>query len=175
MEISSKWNRHGIVIVPLVFIALLGCVPVSAQEASAPYTMTIIIDKAYGGRVAAGKYGSAIDKITASKRDFDLFAKHTNLCVAYTKIRNIDNATVSCEAALSVIREEGEADRHGRSNHEYDRSHREYVALALSNLGVLDVVKGSPETARARFEEAVDLGPGIPAAQANLGRLTADL
>ena len=48
---------------------------------------------------------------------------------------------------------------------------RIYLALALSNLGVLQAAKGSPDRARARFLEAVELDTELSAPKINLARL----
>jgi hypothetical protein len=171
MEILSKLKRHRVLIAPLVLIALSGWMPASAEKADPRFTMTVIVDDAHGGTVTAGKYESAISRITASSRIADPFAKHTNLCVAYTKIGDIYRATESCETALDFIRQEGP---HKKTGYATDR-HRRYLALALSNLGVLEVAKGTPELARMRFEEALDLEADAPEARTNLDRLTAGL
>lgn len=172
MEKFIKSDRLDALLAPLALIAVIGWTPVSAQEATPAFTMTVIIDKAHGDKVAAGKYESAIGDISGSKRISDAFAKHTNLCVAYAKTRAIDRATDSCETALTLIREEGQR---RKASHAYDRRQRGFLALALSNLGVLDVAKGAPETARARFEEAIGLDTGVPAPRINLARLAVDL
>ena len=48
---------------------------------------------------------------------------------------------------------------------------RYYIALALSNLGVLQAAKGSPDSARRAFEEALELGTGLSAPEVNLARI----
>lgn len=170
METFLKLKRHGVLLTPLMLIALSGWLPASAEQADSRFTMTVIVDNAHGGKVAAGKYESAITRITGSKRITDPFAKHTNLCVAYTKIGDVKRATQSCETALSLIRKEGQRTKAGYAD---DRLHRRFLALALSNLGVLDVAKGTPELARIRFQEAIDLDAGNSAPEVNLGRLAA--
>ena len=171
MKTFLKSKSHYAVVMSITVLALLEWSSISAKETDPALTMTVIIDRAHGGKVAAGKYERAIEKIMASKRNVDPFARHTNLCVAYTKTRNIDSATRSCESALDLIREEGER---RRSLYSGDR-HRQFLALALSNLGVLDIVKGTPDVARARFQEAIDLDSGTAAARTNLDRLSAGL
>ena len=172
MKTSLKLKRHPALLAPLVLIALSGWMPASAEKAEPRFTMTVIFDDAHGSKVAAGKYESAISKITANRRIADPFAKHTNLCVAYTKIGDMERATDSCEAALDLIRQESPK---MTTSSMKDRRHRMYLALALSNLGVLDVAKGTPEVARMRFEEAIDVGARVPQPRTNLDRLIAGL
>jgi tetratricopeptide (TPR) repeat protein len=169
METLLKLKRHGAL---LVLIALSGWMPASAEMADPRFTMTVIVDDAHGGRVAAGKYESAISRITANRRVADPFARHTNLCVAYTKIGDMERATDSCETALTFIQQESPEKKAGYTT---DRRYRRYLALALSNLGVLDVAKGTPEVARLRFEEAIDVDADAPEARTNLDRLIAGL
>ena len=143
---------------------------VSAQEAQPVYTMTVIVDTAQGHKVAAGKYDRAIARLTAKKSPVNRYSKDTNLCVAYTKTGDIDNATEACEAAVEAMRKRRVA-RSSFSTSEAATSNRVYLALALSNLGVLEAVKGDAELARKRFEEALELDAGLSAPKVNLARL----
>ena len=46
-----------------------------------------------------------------------------------------------------------------------------YLALALSNMGVLQAAKGSAENARKSFRQALELDTGLSAPKINLARL----
>ena len=48
---------------------------------------------------------------------------------------------------------------------------RVYLAVALSNLGVLHAAKGSTDIARRTFRQAVELDTGLPAPRINLARV----
>ena len=157
---------------PLALLAaLIVSAPLAAQETDPAYTMTVIIDAAHGGKVAAGKYERAIEKITATKSARDPYSRHTNLCVAYTKTGELDKATEACEAALAITL----GSKKPRSGHlgsaQFERNERMYRALALSNLGVLHAAKGSPEIARNTFRKALELESGLSAPRINLARL----
>lgn len=155
----------------LALVVSLAAGPLSAHETDPTYTMTVIIDAAHGGKVAAGKYERAIEKITARKSSRDPYSRETNLCVAYTKTGELDKATEACEAALAIMLT-GEKPRSsylGAAKSE--RVDRVYLALALSNLGVLQAAKGSTDTARESFREAVALGTGLSAPRINLERI----
>ena len=155
----------------IALAASLAAGPLAAHETDPVYTMTVIIDAAHGGNVAAGKYERAIEKITARKSSRDPYSRETNLCVAYTKTGELDKATKACEAALAIMRT-GENPRSNYLGAAYsERVDRTYLALALSNLGVLQVAKGSTDTALESFREAVALGTGLSAPQTNLARL----
>ena len=160
---------------PLALAAsLLACAPLAAQESDPSYTMTVIIDAAHGGKVASGQYERAIEKITASKSKRDPYSKHTNLCVAYTKTGELEKATDACEAALALTRDKKSPRRSKLGPAYAGRADRVYLALALSNLGVLHAAKGSPEIARKTFREALELDTGLSAPKVNLARLAKD-
>ena len=58
--------------------------------------MTIIKNVSYSQKVARGDYDEAIEKLTARKyRGRETYASKTNLCVAYTKSGDLDNAQVA--------------------------------------------------------------------------------
>ena len=157
---------------PLVLAAsLVAAAPLAAEENAEAYTMTVIVDAAHGSKVATGKYEHAIEKITAAKRSTDAYSTQTNLCVAYTKTGALEEATTACEAALAIMLD----GRKSRSSYfapaQAEKLDRVYLALALSNLGVLQAAKGSTEMARATFLEAVELDTGLSAPKINLARL----
>ena len=144
---------------PLMLAAsLVVAGPLAAEETDPAYTMTVIVDAAHGSKVAAGRYERAIDKITASKSKRDPYSRQTNLCVAYTKTGELDKATAACEAALEMMLSKSRPDR-------------VYLALALSNVGVLHAAKGSHEIARKSFRQALELNSGLSAPKINLERL----
>lgn len=175
MNWRNKHNPIGALSRSLVLAAsLVACAPLAAQETDPSYTMTVIIDAAHGGKVAAGKYERAIEKITASKSNRDPYSKQTNLCVAYTKTGELDKATEACEAALAMTLETRSPRRSDIGSARSGRADRVYLALALSNLGVLHVAKGSPEIARKTFREALELETGLSAPKVNLARLAKD-
>ena len=158
MKSLKKSGRVERVLRPITLLAaVLATAPLAAEETDPAYTMTVIIDAAHGGKVAAGKYERAIEKITARKNSRDPYSRQTNLCVAYTKTGELDKATRACEAALAITRD-GKIDRMFR-------------AVALSNLGVLHAAKGSQDIARRTFREALELDSGLSAPKTNLARV----
>jgi tetratricopeptide (TPR) repeat protein len=173
MNSVHEQKRIGALSKPLALAAsLFACAPLVAQEADPSYTMTVIIDAAHGTKVAAGKYERAIEKITAGKRSRDAYSKQTNLCVAYTKTGALEKATAACEAALTIMLD----GRKSRSTYfaPAEQADRVYLALALSNLGVLQAAKGSTDKARATFLRAVELDTDLSAPKINLARVAKD-
>ena len=173
MNAAHRHKLVGTLSRPLaVLAALIAYAPLSAQEADPAYTMTVIIDAAHGGKVAAGKYDRAIERINASKSNRDPYSKQTNLCVAYTKTGELDKATEACEAALAIMLDSRKSRRSYPGSAGAERSDRVYLALALSNLGVLHAAKGSSEIARQSFQRALELDTGLSAPRINLARLS---
>ena len=175
MNSVHKRNHIGALSRPLALAAsLVACAPLAAQETDPSYTMTVIVDTAHGSKVTAGKYERAIEKITASKSNRDPYSKQTNLCVAYTKTGELDKATEACEAALALTLDSRSPLRSYLGAAQARKADRVYMALALSNLGVLHAAKGSPEIALRTFREALELDTGLSAPKVNLARSTID-
>lgn len=175
MKALKKSGRIERVLRPTALLAsLIAAAPLAAEEADPAYTMTVIIDAAHGSKVAAGKYERAIEKITARKTARDAYYRQTNLCVAYTKTGELEKATEACEAALAITL----GGKKPRSSYlgtvPSERIERMYLAVALSNLGVLHAAKGSPDFARRSFREALELETGLSAPKINLARLAKD-
>ena len=172
MKMSCKRNRPGVVSTSvLVLTAAISCAPVVAQEAQPVYTMTVIVDAAHGSKIAAGKYETAIARLSAKKSSRDSYSNHTNLCVAYTKTGEIEKATVECEAAVATMRKRNVTRSSRFDSVQEVAVNRTHLAVALSNLGVLDVVKGEHGAALEKFEEALAIDSRASAAKVNIARL----
>ena len=175
MNTVKRCNRTGKLARPLVLAALLVIgAPVAAHETDPVYTMTVIVDAAHGSKVAAGRYERAIEKITARNSGRDAYPKQTNLCVAYTKTGALDKATEACEEALAIALDGTDTRAVLAGTAQPAKLDRMYLALALSNLGVLHAAKGSTDAARKNFREALALDSDLPAPKANLARLAKD-
>ena len=175
MKSINRCNRPGSFASALALVALLAFgTPLAAHEKDPVYTMTVIVDAAHGGKVAAGEYERAIRKITARKSTRDTYSRQTNLCVAYTKTGVLDKATEACEEALAIVLDRADKRRVLAGTTQSAKSDRVYLALALSNLGVLHAAKGSTGIARENFREALALDSGLSAPKVNLERLARD-
>lgn len=147
--------------------------PVTAEETPATaYTMAVIKNEAYGRRVTAGNYEQAIDKITRGGTHVrDRFADHVNLCVAYTKTKDIENADLACNAALAGIRKQEDRATRSKKGPLYGAYKRD-LAVALSNRGVLFAVSGDAARAKECFAAAIELQTDLSRiARSNLARL----
>jgi len=170
MKMSWKYDRFGTLARAAALFSVLACGHALADNEEPVYTMTVIVDAAHGSKVAAGRYERAIEMITAKKRASDSYSEQTNLCVAYTKTGDLNKATHACESAVELMRDDGS--QHDARTGVRARMQRVYLALALSNLGVLQVARGTPDIARENFREALALEAGLSAPKINLERLT---
>lgn len=148
-----------------------------ARDDAARYTMAAVIDAAFGHKVTAGRYDQAIEKITSKSRHFrQSFEASTNLCVAYTKVGDLDSAAVACDQAVAKMRErtkgKGPEPVFRGANSIVDR---EFLAVALTNRGVLHAVSGEFDAAYRYFAEAQNLDAKIDTPRANLARIASDL
>lgn len=154
--------------------ALLLSVSAHAGEDDPVYTMTVISNLSFGHAVTAGRYDEAIDQITSAVDVADAsFEAKTNLCVAYTKSGDLENAAVACDAAVDTIQKRSQHAKRYAPVYEAD-TYRAYEALALSNRGVLHAVRGEDAQAREDFLEAKKLRARLVAPGVNLARLDVD-
>lgn len=154
----------------LVAVLLSG---VARAEAQDPYfTMNVITNAAAGKSVLAGRYAAAIDKIDVARGGtISRFFAANNLCVAQVKSGELAGAAQSCDLAVTAIREAVEGLRPGRHSAPLEFAYRRYLAIALSNRGVVRAVTGRPVLARADFAEAMNLGTRVRSPEINLVRL----
>ena len=159
--------------------ALVVSATVSSQAAghdapANPFQMAVVIDEAYGRAVVSGDYDKAIEKITAGRNNsHDYFSRQVNLCVAYTKTRELEKARTACDAAIAHLRKE--EDRVSSVKNKYNpelRANRSNLSVALSNRGVLLASTGDTELAREDFVAAINFNTHHSRiAAANLDRL----
>lgn len=159
---------------PASIAALIAMSPLASTTANADelaYTMTTIIDIAYGEQVAAGKYEKAIENLTATDNRSNAFFIATNLCVAYTKVGDFTQATIACDAAVEKASEMGSDRRSQISKRFRLRAQKSYLATSLTNRGVLHAVMGNVDLAHQDFIDALDTDSGAKVAKINLARL----
>lgn len=144
-----------------------------AKDKAPTFTMTVISNEKFSQKVLNGDYEAAIEKISgASERAVDSFSAQTNLCVAYTKVGELDRAAGPCNMAVQIVREKRNSrPRMQRSNPHVDAADRSDLAIALSNRGVLRAARGEHQLALADFEASLDLDAGLSAPGINLARL----
>ena len=158
----------------LLLMALLCASPVTAaKENLRGYVMIVYSDRAQGEFVLEGNHEKAISTLLRREDGSPAgFADQVNLCVAFTKTRQLEKATRFCD--LAVARSDRQARRlvtnyalgqHARQVAATDR------AIALTNRGVLHAIAGETDAAKDLFEEAQDVKVIGTHAHNNLARL----
>ena len=171
--LTDMKTTRALVVTCALLLGPVFSLPVTAEETTAAsYTMAVIKNEAHGRRVTAGKYEQAIDKITrGGVRAKDRFADQVNLCVAYTKTKDIENANASCNAALAGLKKQETRATRSKKSPLYG-NYKKDLALALSNRGVLFAVSGDTERAKESFAAAIKLQTSLShIAESNLERL----
>lgn len=174
MNAQRKFIRKRILAASVSAIIAASCIGVaSAKDTGPKYTLNTITDAAHGRKIIAGEYDEAINKIkTSSRWSTDNYYAATNLCVAYIMTRDIESGTAACDAAVMQMEEKLASRRSFQYPHSLEgRAYRRYLAIALSNRGVLRAIGGEAEQAREDFRNAMELQARIPAAEVNLARL----
>ena len=142
----------------------------STAATDSHYTMAAISDAAHGRKVLSGDYEGAIDKIRMSdSSSVRNFYSANNLCVAYVQLRDTANASKACDTAVSGIQTMLAKKRENSYSYAvYER----FLAIALSNRGVLRAISGDEELAYEDFSDALRLKASISAPETNLARLS---
>jgi Flp pilus assembly protein TadD len=139
-------------------------------------TLLVVIAGALAGTAGAesagpGDYVDAIDKIkTSNRRSIHNYYAATNLCVAYIMTHDLEGAKNVCNSAVTEI-ETSLSRKFARNNSAKAKTYRKFLAIALSNRGVLHALAGDSELARGDFRDALELEARISAPEVNLARL----
>ncbi|MDP4945820.1 MAG: hypothetical protein NWQ48_09925 [Alishewanella sp.] len=144
-------------------VVLLSSSPLLASAASTGYKMALI-DNAPGAEyIQAGQYEKAIASAQApSQADAESFYGQVSLCVAYSRMNELDLAATACDNAVY---------RAATLKAVTGSAKREMRALALNNRGVIKLLAGDKVAALQDFMLAVRLNDSAITA-ANLERLT---
>jgi len=130
------------------------------------YHMSVYNDAAQGSKILAGKYKLAIEKINARTPKRDVVLVKTNLCVAYAKSGELEQAAQACDEAVLAAQEQHSAKTHLAKSlaSDYER----YYAIALSNRGVLKAIAGDLDAAREDFDAAMALRSRLDVIRTNI-------
>lgn len=138
-----------------------------------PFAMTLHADRAYGHSILKGKLDHAIKRLSANPKTSAIPENATNLCVAYTKARELDKAIAACDVAVAKLTSKKNAiDKRPYRYEQLRVSVHTDLSIALSNRGVLFAVKGEHEKARENFLTALQLEYDRSRAEDNLARLS---
>ena len=142
------------------------------SEANVPkYSMAVFSDADQGARVLSGRYEQAITRITAKANLADDLHAQTNLCVAYAKSGYIASAEEACETAVVTAESLRKARKSQFSGQTTSQLRARYLAIALSNRGVVKAVKGDLDAAREDFDAALAQQSDVAVVETNRERL----
>lgn len=157
--------------------AMLGLLCVlSAQAGETPhdaFVMTVYSDSAHGTAILDGQSAEVVSKLADQSGDGSRdLAEQVNLCVAFTKTKQLEKATAACDDAVAMsVREARRLDRTGRFGRRTTRVADTGRAIALTNRGVLYAIAGDEDKARVMFEMALLLKSQEKSASTNLAHL----
>ena len=149
----------------------VACTPAWSDTSKPNYEMAFFTDSAQGSKILTGKYEQAIAKINTKTSYNDSLHVKTNLCVAYTKSGNIEEAAVACEEAVVAAKTFRKVRRSDLAVETPAQIRARYLAIALSNRGVLKAVMGDFDAARADFDAALAQQARFASVQANIEKL----
>ena len=149
----------------------MACAPAWSESDKPRYQMAVFSDVAHGTKVLSGDYDQAITKIHTGSRSADELHTQTNLCVAYVKSGDVDAAEKACEEAVLAAKSLGSATLPSFIGVSPAQRRARYLAIALSNRGVVKAVLGDLEAARKDFADAMAQSSGIATVKANLERI----
>ena len=166
-----KTDKTLLVMLFGVSLMLFGAATAQAgEDQPQAYVMTVYSDVAHGSEIIDGAPRDVIAKLSrkADPRATKL-AGQVNLCVAYTKTKQLEKAMELCDsavaAALKDARRLERSKMFGRQTTQVADTGR---AIALTNLGVLHAISGERDKARLMFEMAMMLESKEKSAQINL-------
>ncbi len=172
-QYERKLARNGAGILTTMAL-VLGAGSAAAGEVES-YRVAAIKDSAYGNLIMREEFDTAIERLERrDRKGLPGFYTATNLCVAYIKTASLESAQASCALAVDTI----EAVVAGRSRIDSEselKPVRRYLALALSNRGVLHAVSGRDAEAQADFEAAREIESRLEEPSINLARHSASL
>ncbi len=172
MNDQKHFDRIGTIAKAMCALSLaVACTPAWSDTGTSNYEMAFFSDSAQGSKIQGGKYDQAIEKMNAKVNAGRELHVKTNLCVAYTKSGNIEAAEVACEEAVVAAKTFRKVRRSELSYETPAQARARYMAIALSNRGVLNAVKGDLEAARADFDAALAQQAHVSSVRANIEKL----
>ncbi len=151
----------------------MACTPAWAEDNKPKFEMSVFTDAPQGSKILSGKYDQAITKINARSQSSDTLHVQTNLCVAYTKAGEIDAAQKACDEAVAAAKTLRKVRNSPFIGEPPSRVRARYLAITLSNRGVVKAVRGDLEAAKKDFDAALAQTPEVSSVQTNLERLEA--
>lgn len=157
-----------------MLLGLLCVLSAQAEETTRDaFVMTVYSDSAHGTAILDGQSAEVVSKLADQSGDGSRdLAEQVNLCVAFTKTKQLEKATAACDDAVAMsVREARRLDRTGRFGRRTTRVADTGRAIALTNRGVLYAIAGDEDKARVMFEMAMLLKSKEKSASTNLAQL----
>ena len=158
----ARLKRNGFALI----LSLLGSQFAVAGAPADNYKMIALVDQAYGKMIVAGDYQKAIEKLSIGGSRGTSFSAHNNLCIAYMKEKNIEQAEAECNKAIALRENVNTALNAYMDTH--NRNKARDKAIALSNRGVLHAIKGDRQSALQDFEASVQIYDRLSDVRENL-------
>ncbi len=151
---------------------VLGTAAANADESQ--FTVAVIQDAAHGRSILTEDYQAAIDALqTVDAEGLEAFYVANNLCVAYLKTGELERAKQSCDDAVVAIEAILDTRETGTSLYLGSLAQRRsFLAVALTNRGVVQAAEGDHELAREDFRAAIEVRSRIEQPETNLAHLT---
>jgi len=142
-----------------------------AADKPSSFVLTAYSNDAAGAEVLSGQYKSALELLAHPKSDSQLYytAARTNECVAYSALRQLDEAQVACDRAISTAKRSKVPVQGLRAR----RDQNEMIALAYSNRAVLRWMRNDDANAAADMDTAMKLAPRADFVARNMLALSA--
>lgn len=156
------------------FLAAIGfamTVSTAIADDAPKFTMTVFEDVAQGTDIIAGHYDKAIDAVSVGTSKNDAIRIESNLCVAYVKSGEVERAERACDAAIAAINAKKSFRTYRLRDESAAKARKRYLAIALSNRGVVKAVKGDYAAARKDLDTVLELDTQLAVVKINLERL----
>jgi tetratricopeptide (TPR) repeat protein len=147
------------------------CAPAWSDDNRPKFEMAVYSDAPQGMKILSGKYDQAIAKINTKSSSADHLHVKTNLCVAYIKAGDVDAAETVCEEAVVAAKSLNNVRTSSFIGQSAAKARARYLAIALSNRGVVKAVRGEFEAAKEDFDAALAQRSGISSIETNIERL----
>lgn len=145
---------------------------VQAQDTAVKPTVAYIENAAQGRNIDQENYAAAIDLLEDKTGDgIYAFYAANNLCVAQLKMGYLTEARVACDKAVSLIQAVIESPRRLQWHDSLHEDRERFLAIALSNRGVVNAAVGRDTVARDDFSTAIAIDSGCSEAKTNLAWL----
>lgn len=149
----------------------VACAPAWSDVNKPKFEMAVYSDAPQGMKILNGKYDQAIAKINSKSSSTDQLHVKTNLCVAYMKAGDVDAAETVCEEAVVAAKSLNNVRTSSFIGQSAAKVRARYLAVALSNRGVVKAIRGDLEEAKEDFDAALAQRSGISSIETNIQQL----